>query len=131
MMRFPVLLVVMDAHGNHVKAAPPHSYINALDFPSVGALAEYLITLDKNDTLYNEYFWWKSHYEVRNSLLSGIYRDSLCSLCSVLHNPPDRSVQKVYKDMVDWWVNQANCKEVLVDGVYVDDVFNDPTDDLT
>ena len=36
--------------------APPHSYINALDFPNVKNLAEYLKYLDNNDTAYNEYF---------------------------------------------------------------------------
>jgi alpha-1,3-fucosyltransferase len=36
--------------------APPHSYINALDFPTAEDLADYLLYLDSNDTAYNEYF---------------------------------------------------------------------------
>jgi hypothetical protein len=27
-------------------------------------LAKYLDILDKNDTLYNEYFWWKPFYKL-------------------------------------------------------------------
>ena len=42
--------------GNYSAVAPPHSYIDALSFPSVNALADYLLYLHHNDTAYNEYF---------------------------------------------------------------------------
>ena len=38
--------------------APPHSYINILDFPTIEKLVDYLKYLDSNDTAYNEYFAW-------------------------------------------------------------------------
>lgn len=41
---------------NYTEHAPPHSYIDALSFPTAKALADHLIYLDKNDTAYNEYF---------------------------------------------------------------------------
>jgi len=114
-MRFPIVLVVLDAHSNHARAAPPHSYINALDFPSISALADYLIKLDKNDKLYNEYFWWKKHFTVKNSLLSGIFYNNFCSLCAALHNPSHQNViAKSYSDTVKWWVDDAKCKTVNV-----------------
>ena len=109
-----MVLVVMDAHGNHAKAAPPHSYINALDFPSIRHLADYLIELDRNDHLYNEYFWWKEHFTVRNSLLSGMFYKNFCSLCAALHNPPAQSVQKVYEDVIAWWVDDARCQKAPI-----------------
>ena len=46
---------------NYSAIAPPHSYINALDY-SPKQLAQYLLELDRNDTLYKEYFWWKPFY---------------------------------------------------------------------
>ena len=48
--------------GNYEAIAPPHSYIDALKYTPV-QLAKYLDILDKNDTLYNEYFWWKPYYK--------------------------------------------------------------------
>jgi len=48
--------------GNYEAIAPPHSYIDALKYTPV-QLAHYLDLLDKNDTLYNEYFWWKPYYK--------------------------------------------------------------------
>jgi len=45
------------------RIAPPHSYIDANQFEPK-ELAEYLLLLDANETLYNEYFWWKDYYYV-------------------------------------------------------------------
>ena len=53
-LHFDVIPVVLDLHGNYARFAPPKSYINALDFPTVKELADYLKVLDGNDTLYNE-----------------------------------------------------------------------------
>ena len=56
--------------GNYEAIAPPHSYIDALKYTPL-QLAEYLDILDKNDTLYNEYFWWKPYYKLAKR--SGFY----------------------------------------------------------
>ena len=110
-MNYNIIPIVMDAHGNHKQFAPPHSYINALDFPSVRHLADYLIKLDGNDTLYNEYFRWKDHYEAH---FDPDYRLGFCNLCSALHNTsvhgPNQS--KVYDNIIEWWSDRAQCKTV-------------------
>ncbi|KAK2183377.1 hypothetical protein NP493_314g01006 [Ridgeia piscesae] len=49
------------------KYLPVHSYINIRDFSSPRELAKYLDILDKNDTLYNEYFHWKKKYTCHNT----------------------------------------------------------------
>jgi len=118
MMRYPIVLVVMDAHGNHARAAPPHSYINALDFPSIRALADYLIELDGNDQLYNEYFWWKKHFTVKNSLLSNLFYKNYCNLCAALHDPLRFDVKKSYADMMKWWIGESECKSASFDGIF-------------
>ena len=41
---------------------PPKSYIDVEEFKTVKDLADYLKILDNNDTLYREYFTWRSHY---------------------------------------------------------------------
>ena len=57
------VITIVYGGANYSQLAPPHSYINALDY-TPEQLAEYLKVLDNNDTLYNEYFWWKDHYRV-------------------------------------------------------------------
>ena len=47
---------------DYAELFPPHSYIDALKY-SPQELSKYLDLLDKNDTLYNEYFWWKPYYK--------------------------------------------------------------------
>lgn len=63
--------------------APQHSYINAMDFKPK-QLADYLKMLDADDTLYNQYFWWKNHYHVEAGL-SQMVRNGFCELCKRLH----------------------------------------------
>ena len=79
--------------------APPFSYIDAADFKSPKALADYLKLLDENDGLYQKYFDWKKDYEVVSSPVSG-----WCELCEKLNDPEQKP--KVYKDMTDWWFHK-------------------------
>lgn len=112
-MRHPILPIVMDVHGHHSQAAPPHSFINALDFPSVRDLADYLFKLDKNDTLYNSYFWWKDHYRVRNAVpYEGLHYKTFCNLCAALHDPNRTAQYKAYESMRNWWESSSDCRSV-------------------
>ena len=114
-INFDIIPVVLDLHRNYERFAPPKSYINALDFPSVKELADYLKVLDQNDTLYNEYFWWKRYYAFEYSLHVfelNIYEAvarGFCSLCSKLHHPSP-SPSSVYKNLTKWWYDDAMCK---------------------
>jgi len=114
-INFDIIPVVLDLHGNYERFAPPKSYINALDFSSVKELADYLKVLDQNDTLYNEYFWWKGYYAFEYSLHVfelNIYEAAargFCSLCSKLHHPSP-SPSSVYKNLTKWWYDDATCK---------------------
>ena len=68
---------------NYSQAAPPHSFINALDFDSPRKLAEYLNFLDKNSSEYLKYFQWKSGYTT--SAYGTHIRSGLCKLCAILN----------------------------------------------
>ena len=115
-LHFNVIPVVIDLHGNYARFAPPKSYINALDFPTVKELADYLKVLDGNDTLYNEYFWWKAHYVSEYSLHVwdlNIYERAargLCGICSKLHDPSEPI--SIYKNLTKWWNDDAKCKSL-------------------
>lgn len=126
-MEEDIIPVVVDAHGHHAKAAPPHSFINILDFPSIRHLANYLILLHNNDTLYNQYFWWKSYFRVRNAdLAEGLHYRTFCSLCAALHDPTRHSNQPqngndqgYYTNLWKWWKEKSRCRSDLsFDGVY-------------
>lgn len=93
---------------NYSKYAPPHSYINVFDFQTTKHLADYLLLLDKNDTLYNQYFEWKKHYIIQQN---GI--NPWCTLCSKL-NDPDEPI-KTYANLRKWWIDDANCMTFIDD----------------
>ena len=105
-LRYNVLPVTYSG-ADFTQIAPPHSYINTLDFESVSELSRYLLKVDKDDELYASYFWWKDFYEVRQSKTD--LSQSFCELCAALHSPqPD----KVYSDLTHWWVTQSKCKKL-------------------
>ena len=103
MMKHPIIPIVYGVHDHYDKIAPPHSFINAAKFENMKQLADYLILLDYNDTLYNEYFWWKPHFEVRYINVNA----GVCHLCASLHN--STLPTKVYRNMTDWWIKQSFC----------------------
>jgi len=75
------------------------------DFPSVKALAEYLLYLDKNDTAYNEYFSWKQKFDSKRTVVF-----PACDVCDVLHD--ECLKPKIYHDMFKtFWNANADCKK--------------------
>nr|XP_045620427.1 alpha-(1,3)-fucosyltransferase C-like [Procambarus clarkii] len=84
--------------------APPHSYIDALSFPTAKALADYLIYLNNNDTAYNEYFRWKRFHQIPSDWLN--FAKPYCDMCERLHND---NTTKMY-DLLKWYVDDAHCK---------------------
>ncbi|XP_045199431.2 alpha-(1,3)-fucosyltransferase C-like [Mercenaria mercenaria] len=71
---------------------PPGSFINVFDFDSIKSLADELIKIGNNETLYNSFFEWKRYYTPDNV---GV----VCKLCKELHK--NRSAQS-YVDTEDW-----------------------------
>ena len=65
---YNIIPVVLNG-ANMSTIAPPHSYINAEDFKTTESLAEYLLTVASNDTLFASYFWWRDYYRVEVSFL--------------------------------------------------------------
>ncbi|XP_035222366.1 glycoprotein 3-alpha-L-fucosyltransferase A-like [Stegodyphus dumicola] len=84
---------------DYARSAPPHSYIHVDDFATPRDLAQYLHLLDKNHTLYNEYFRWKGTGEFVNTYF-------WCRMCAMLHAP---QYHKSYPDMHHWWAGPGTC----------------------
>ena len=97
------IVPVVYGGANYSKLAPPHSYIDAMQY-TPKQLARYLNQIDKDDRLYNEFFWWKEYYEVETGI-EQMVRNAFCELCRKLHE--DSSV-KVYKGIATFW-NYSQC----------------------
>ena len=82
-------------------SAPPGSFINALHFPTVKALADYMIKVGNTPELYNEYFKWRSNYTIHDFKI-------LCEVCKKLHL--DRHSVRWYPELGSWYSTQRRCK---------------------
>ncbi len=85
------IIPVVYGGADYSKIAPPYSYIDARKYEPK-QLAAYLKMLDANDTLYNEYFWWKEHYVVESGL-EQMTRRGFCDLCQKLHKNDEFKTQ--------------------------------------
>ena len=117
-----VVPVVM-GQAEYSAITPPHSIINALDFPEPEYLAAYLKNLMANGTEYLSYFWWKEYYGINaNTRVTGNIaavpdvgtsssklglQPSYCRLCEMLNDP--KEPPKV-ADMSNWWLKGGHCR---------------------
>ena len=126
---YNVIPVVFNG-ANMSAIAPPHSYINAEDFSSVEQLAEYLLKVGRNDSLFASYFWWRDYYKplvwctskgieiykCSHSLFQGLSSlvKSWCNLCKYLHQY-ESSQQVKYFDLESNYLNTAaNCRQTTL-----------------
>ena len=103
-LQYHIVPIVVDLHGHYERTAPPHSFINAARFNSVRQLADYLLLLDRDDTLYNEYFEWRKNYVVRDN------QHGICQLCAALHRS---SSTKIYHNFTEWWFTRSQCRKLV------------------
>ena len=107
-------LVIVMGGANYSRIAPPHSYVNALDYDSPQALADYLHALDQNRSLYLSYFWWKDYYQVHSGTATD-HASSMCRLCEMLHTSDNDSKTteegaiKTYESISDWHGADSQC----------------------
>jgi alpha-1,3-fucosyltransferase len=112
-------VVVVWGQANYSRLAPPHSYVNALDYASPQALADYLLSMDE-DT-YLSYFWWQDYYEVSAPVgdSRAHFAQSMCRLCERLHldtEPPQVARMEttrqsaIYTNVSQWFVDQGHCR---------------------
>jgi len=78
-------VVIVLGGANYSTVAPPHSFLNVLDYSSPQALAFHLNKLDQNDSLYLSYFWWQDYYRVHTGSAAD-HASTMCRLCELLHN---------------------------------------------
>ena len=99
-IRLNIVPIVLGAY-NYSELLPPKTYIDIKDFSSPKELAEYLHTLDKNDTLYNEYLQRKDMYEIVP------HAPSQCSVCEYINKSANET--KIYDRLDLFWNKTLHC----------------------
>ena len=89
-------------YSNYSDILPPRSFIDVRDYDTPKALAEYLLFLDNNDAMYNEYFRWKGEY----TCTKYAYRRAGCVLCEYAHRERGRVT---IADVWPWWSRRDSC----------------------
>jgi len=87
-----ILPIVMGApRADYEAVAPPNSFIHVDDFSKTEDLAKFLLELDANDTLYNQYFEWKK--------TGGEFINTKfwCRLCTMLNEPKEKNYEDLEK----------------------------------
>ena len=82
------------------RIAPPHSYINVLDFKDMKSLADYIDYLDKNQTAYNEYHKWRLSYYVKPHNYG-------CNLCKTLNKKHNNVKRWKAKKLSTFWSGKS------------------------
>ena len=111
------LVPIVLGGANYEEIAPPHSYINSLDYKSPKELANYLKYLISNSTAYYEYFKWTDYFSVhqdRNRVM--------CQICEKLNEIPP-SQPKMYEDIKHWWKEMGNCNGISAWTELINSIF--------
>ena len=95
-MQYDVIPVVLGG-ASYSEYLPAKSYIDVSRFPSPMALGKYLLQLDYNDAMYNQYFVWKRTYKV----ITKSWLQRFCNLCQFLHETEGQ--EKTHQDLPQWW----------------------------
>ncbi len=102
------LIPIVLGGADYKKVSPPHSYINALDYPNPKELAGHLNYLLSNVTAYSEYFEWVPYFNVYGTEDAN-YAHTMCQLCEALNNQSSTSSHS-YENIHDWWRIQGKCQ---------------------
>ena len=94
--------IIMSGVTNLEQILPPKSYIDVNSFTSPAELAKYLVLLDEDDDLYNEYFAWRATY---TCVLSWIP----CAFCRAFHKVYGH--ENTVTDIMRVYGKQGNCEE--------------------
>ncbi|XP_018430159.1 PREDICTED: galactoside 3(4)-L-fucosyltransferase-like [Nanorana parkeri] len=71
---------------NYERFVPPDAFIHVDDFASPQELAEHLLSLDKDEERYRQYFNWRARYQPTRSPSS--FLAAYCKICKVLKKTP-------------------------------------------
>ena len=101
---------VVRGSGPYKDILPAGSYIDAGDFDSPLRLAQYLKKLDKNDTLYMEYFKTRKDYQCHSySLSKTFWMCQICDSISRFKKQKGRMKKLTKQEIADLFHKKKNC----------------------
>ena len=91
------------ARQNYLRIAPPNSFIHVDDYASEKELADYLILIGEDRSLYEKYHSWRRRYDVYHQAKDlDSYR--FCELCYRLNTYRQRIW---YENINDWFLDRC------------------------
>ena len=90
------VIPIVRGAGPYQGIIPAGSYIDAADFSSPKDLADHLHKVDRNDTLYNEYFKPREHFLCRNYFSN--HHIWPCDICSKVCSLKQRKIKSVLNE---------------------------------
>ncbi len=93
---------------------PEGSFLHVDNFTSPQELAKHIQKLNANHTLYNSYFAWRMHYELKlrplqndKNILQGVW----CKVCERLWRDPP--VQDKFYNISQFWSGERQCSNQI------------------
>ena len=93
---------VIAANKHTLEFLPSKSYLNVFDFPSIKDLADEMIRIGNNSTLFNSFFEWKNYYKP--------LPNPFCTFCNALHE--NRTAQSYHG--MEAWIQHDSCPKLTV-----------------
>lgn len=109
-----VPIVFGAAREDYERLAPPNSFIHLSDFDSPEKLRDYLLKLDGNDTLYNQYFEWKKYGRLQMMPIGRLFLPkTFCEMAAKYletQNKLEPTVTYKLPSLKMWW--QRSCNKI-------------------
>ncbi|XP_059206395.1 4-galactosyl-N-acetylglucosaminide 3-alpha-L-fucosyltransferase 9-like [Centropristis striata] len=96
-----VPIVLGPPRRNYEDFAPGASFIHVNDFPDAATLAEFLLTLDKDNRAYMRYFNWRRFFTARRHLTEE-NREFAHAICQACHHIGTSKAYRVVPDLYKW-----------------------------
>ncbi|XP_049458362.1 4-galactosyl-N-acetylglucosaminide 3-alpha-L-fucosyltransferase 9-like [Epinephelus fuscoguttatus] len=96
-----VPIVLGPPRRNYEDFAPGTSFIHVNDFHDAATLAEFLLTLDKDNEAYMRYFNWRRFYTARRHPVEENH-EFAHAICQACHHVGLNSVYRVVPDLYKW-----------------------------
>ncbi|XP_058041121.1 4-galactosyl-N-acetylglucosaminide 3-alpha-L-fucosyltransferase 9-like [Ahaetulla prasina] len=93
-----VPIVLGPPRANYERFMPSDAFIHADDFSDPMELALYLRLLDKNKSMYQEYFAWRKQYDVR---LPSFWTEHCCKVCNIVREVGKQP--KTIQNLAKWF----------------------------
>lgn len=105
LLKYHIIPIVLGPSEDYKKILPDNSYIDALNFSTPRALADYLHKVSDSEILYSSYFKWKS-----SSYFEPMTQAShFCKLCHKLTQNQSPQLNNYRRNLVKWWYVDSQC----------------------